>query len=186
MSKKHRGDEAEYVPGSNRSSASDPPSLFAELPPIAQEEALNAAFARSIGAIQAGVNRVLSNVEADLAPPWHREPARAPSPTLPHYLSRAYARDSDPAPSAEAADRATLKMTPARRAVLECFFRHEFTDEQLIQHYFALMDICDYPLQTASGIRSRRAELVKIGHVVKRGIGKSSAGNPSTIWGMSV
>lgn len=51
------------------------------------------------------------------------------------------------------------------------------TDEQLVER-FASMDIAASP----SGIRSRRAELVRAGKVVEDGESKTRAGNTCSVW----
>jgi len=51
------------------------------------------------------------------------------------------------------------------------------TDEQLVER-FASMDIAASP----SGIRSRRAELVRAGQVIEDGESKTRAGNTCSVW----
>lgn len=191
-----RRDDIEDVNGARV----EPPSLplFAET-----KEYLREAQAR-IDAIPAIADSMTpENWEAvnAMRPPWH----------APHDLTRAYARDSDPDTSAAAADRATLNMTAARAAVLECFqkaFREiqnipifgregewyscshgeegaQFSDEELLHSYRKYRQLFPHwPLQTDSGLRSRRAELVKLGKIKAVGTTINRLGNKTTLWGL--
>lgn len=244
--KKDRGDEAEYVPGTNRAPDAEP-NLFestkeyikgaeerrAQLTPVAE-------FGRALFAIsEAGFasdreQRDREQIEREIefnkkrgvsiaqvgskSPAEHSDagevagdsPAAGISPTVPHDLTRAYARSSDPATSVDAADKASLRMNDSRAAVLECFHRAfrevenipkfghrtrysephgaegaRFTDAELVVQYNRHREQFDWPPQTDSGIRSRRADLVKMNKLRKVGITKNDRGSTTTLWGLA-
>lgn len=95
-------------------------------------------------------------------------------------LLRARARSRDRKTSEDAANSVTA-MTSKRKAVLELLRRlGPCTDPQLVWHYESNYDSHTTLRQTPQSIRSRRSELVRMGHV--RAAGKTSGGRTHTIW----
>ena len=98
------------------------------------------------------------------------------------------ARRSDPSTS-HAAARSVTGLRLRQQAVLNVFvlLRH-LTDEEMIAAYYdaTLRNPDAYPRQTASGLRTRRSELVRAGYLLdtycRR---KTAAGRPSTVWGIA-
>lgn len=97
------------------------------------------------------------------------------------------ARHGDPATSAAAAVRAGRSLRRSQEAVLSCLRKHgPMTDEQLVAVYGRGAGLSGvWPEQSASGIRSRRAELVVAGLVAERGTATMSTGNKATVWGLT-
>jgi len=88
---------------------------------------------------------------------------RAPTSNLPLFATAAKARATDPESSREAARQATIKLRESQESVLRLFrVIGEMSDEQLVDEYTARMGTYPglYPPQTASGLRTRRHELV--------------------------
>ena len=93
-----------------------------------------------------------------------------------------HARTTDPSTSHEAA--ASIKnVTPVQAAILGILFR-PMTDEQLIQEYRKTQAMMPRLFANASdsGIRSRRAELVKQGLVFPVGYGKTKSNRNTIVW----
>lgn len=83
--------------------------------------------------------------------------------SLPLFADAAKARAKDPESSHEAARQATIKLRESQEAVLRLFrVIGEMTDEILVEEYTTRMGNYPglYPPQTASGLRTRRHELV--------------------------
>ena len=96
----------------------------------------------------------------------------------------AHARNTDPETSHEAA--ASVKgLGAARDAVLWMFKRHgNLCDTELIYYYKSYVGSRRVPVQSDSGIRSRRAELVKSGHLIAtHQYATLKTGRRSVIWG---
>ncbi len=78
-------------------------------------------------------------------------------------LLEAKSRASDPG-SSQAAAQSVMRMTDKRRAVLDAFQRFgRMTDEQLHDTYDSRRQCYRWPEQSASGLRTRRSELVRMG-----------------------
>ena len=78
-------------------------------------------------------------------------------------LLEAKSRASDPGTS-QAAAQSVMRMTDKRRAVLEAFqYYGPMTDEQLRDAYEARQRHYRWPEHGASGLRTRRSELVRMG-----------------------
>lgn len=92
----------------------------------------------------------------------------------------ARARRSDPETSHEAAA-SVVNMTEKRQAVLDCLRAIGQGHDQAILDAYRSMSL---PEQSDSGIRSRRAELVRMGHVVDRGVLLIN-GQQHTVWGLA-
>jgi hypothetical protein len=58
-------------------------------------------------------------------------------------------------------------------------------DEKIELMYRGFQERGEFPMRRPSGIRSRRAELVRMGFVVEGGTGKTAAGRACTIWGLA-
>ncbi|CAB4152753.1 hypothetical protein UFOVP609_26 [uncultured Caudovirales phage] len=98
----------------------------------------------------------------------------------------AHARLTDPQTSHEAA-RSVENITATQTAILKLLAGFPMTDEELVWHYEQNVrmgaDARDFPRASASGIRSRRAELVKLGYVFDSGHRtKISSGRNAIIW----
>lgn len=80
---------------------------------------------------------------------------------------RARARRTDPDTS-HAAARKQRNLTEAQQAVMTVFRAHDkpLLDEELIPFYSLMRAPFRLPIQTASGIRSRRVELQRAGKLV--------------------
>ena len=89
-------------------------------------------------------------------------------PPKPATDVRPATRTGDPETSHQAAR--TVKYGPNQKAVFECFqYFGAMHDGQLIERYPAwrerMLDFRPIPMQTDSGLRSRRADLVKLGYL---------------------
>jgi len=95
------------------------------------------------------------------------------------WMDQAYARDRDPSTSHEAASSISpdhLRMTQAH--VLVLFKRYgAMTDKRLISHARAHLMI-----QSDSGLRTRRAELVKLGRLRWSGMYDTINGRKHRMW----
>jgi len=95
----------------------------------------------------------------------------------------ARARSTDPDTSHEAAERASLKLNRNREAVMAVLRDHgPLTDPALISAYQRLAGVGHVPDQSESGIRSRRADLVRMG--LARKLGKTSDSR-HTVWALN-
>lgn len=98
----------------------------------------------------------------------------------------ALARLTDPATSHEAA--ASVKdITATQNAILKLLSGMPMSDEDLIFYYQQQVrmgaDSYDFPRASESGIRSRRAELVRLGRVVDTGERNiTQSGRKAIIW----
>lgn len=92
----------------------------------------------------------------------------------------AVARRTDPRTSHEAGEKAMRDLTAKQRAVLRVFVAMEaLTDEEVAAYYVG-------PKQSPSGLRTRRAELVKLGYLKDSGRRTLNAlGNNVTIWAIT-
>ena len=92
------------------------------------------------------------------------------------------ARRSDPETShAAAAAASPMQMNEKRQAVLECIRRcGPGTDPQIWDAYQSMT----LPQQTPQSVRSRRAELVSMGHVIARSVERID-GRLHTVWGIA-
>ena len=92
----------------------------------------------------------------------------------------ARARRSDPETSHEAAA-SKLRLNESRQAVLECIRRcGPGTDRHIWDAYQSMT----LPRQSPQSVRSRRSELVRMGHVVDRGV-LLIDGKQHTVWGLA-
>lgn len=93
------------------------------------------------------------------------------------------ARTGDRATSHTAAD-SVLRMTDKRQAVLRCFQVYgPQTDEGLVSNYTVWVPCSGHPEQSESGLRTRRAELVRMG--LLRDSGRTAtlaSGRQGTVW----
>ena len=100
---------------------------------------------------------------------------------------RAHARASDPVTSHQAA-RSVGDLRSSQLAVLRLFADaanagiHGMTDEQLVRWYGRQQR---QPLQSASGLRTRRRELVDAGYLTDTGErARMASGRSAVVWGM--
>lgn len=93
---------------------------------------------------------------------------------------RARARGTDPSTSHDAAD-SVGPLRPRQEAVLKLLRERPMIDQELVRIYEARRI---YPLQSVSGIRTRRCELVDRGDVIDTGQRrKTASGRNSIVWG---
>lgn len=96
---------------------------------------------------------------------------------------QAKARTTDPSTSHEAARNVRVKMTKTRAAVLAVLAElGEATDWQLEEAYAQRVEAYGLPWQSSSGLRTRRAELVKMGLVTDSGRVWLHNGNKHKAW----
>ena len=95
-------------------------------------------------------------------------------------LNRTPVRTGDPDTSIEAAKKVKLAMNESRRNVLRMFEKvPSMTDEDLVSYYA----VTELPKQSASSLRSRRAELALMGLVFDSGTRrKNKSGNNCIVW----
>ena len=99
-------------------------------------------------------------------------------------VPRAWARTGDPETSRLAA-RSVTRLTEKQTAVLRLMrvARHGLTDQGLVSLYAAEAVRGRYPRQSESGIRTRRAELVRRGSVVDTGARvRLASGRSAVVW----
>jgi hypothetical protein len=89
-------------------------------------------------------------------------------------------RTTDPQTSHDAAQ-SVRNITATKLAILEVLFR-SLTDEDLIDRYYARVEVGLAPLASPSGIRSRRAELVRDGYVEAVDFAKTASGRTTLMW----
>jgi hypothetical protein len=93
-----------------------------------------------------------------------------------------HARTTDPQTS-HAAAKSVSEISNTKKAILSLLRKHQ-TDMQLVANYIKLVRQNKAPRASESGIRSRRAELVKLGFVKDTGKRDLSASNRQMIvWG---
>lgn len=83
------------------------------------------------------------------------------------------------------AARSVTGMSEKRSALLRCFMHAgiPMSDEQAAEAYESNRTAWAWPEQSASGLRTRRAELVQLGHLIDSGqLGVTDAGRPCILW----
>lgn len=105
-------------------------------------------------------------------------PAAAPSPR---------ARATDPSTSHRAASSISRsRLRDSQEAILRLFRElGPMTDDLLLERYAAAVDEGLRPVQSPSGIRTRRAELVAVGSVVKTGETRLPSGRMGSIFALA-
>jgi len=97
----------------------------------------------------------------------------------------AHARHTDPDTSHQAAATVT-RITDSRQAILDAYrLRGPMADFDLEDYYAQVWQMHRWPRQSASGIRTRRAELADLGLVAdtnRRTV--TPSGRPCIIWGL--
>lgn len=97
----------------------------------------------------------------------------------------ATARKTDPATSHEAAKSITEEaITETQRAIIKLLGTKPMNDDQLFQMFHQGAENGYWNFASMSGVRSRRAELVKRGFVVSKGIEKTKFGRSCHVWGL--
>lgn len=92
----------------------------------------------------------------------------------------ARARRGDPSTSQAAAE-SVQDLRPRQKAVLACFQRYgTMTDEQLVELYRERRGVHEWPRQSESGIRTRRVELERAGHLQPVGTTRLRSGRLGT------
>jgi hypothetical protein len=94
-----------------------------------------------------------------------------------------FARALDRLTSHEAAE-SVIHLSETKKAIYT-LLEFSRTDEELILAYYQLVKKKLAPKASDSGIRSRRAELVREGLVKETGFDKTIAGRRTTVWGRS-
>ena len=90
------------------------------------------------------------------------------------------ARLTDPKTSHEAAQ--SVRNISATKLVILDLLTRSFTDEDLIDRFYSRVEVGLAPLASPSGIRSRRAELVRDGFVEAVGFAKTASGRNTLVW----
>lgn len=107
----------------------------------------------------------------------NREDHSAPVSSLPLFAEAARARRKDPETSHEAARHVSERLRESQGAVLRVFDAFgPMTDEQLLDNYALFGQRNNVPMQSPSGLRTRRHELVELGKIVFTGRRDQSAG----------
>ena len=98
----------------------------------------------------------------------------------------ARARRTDPPESHEAAKSVT-ELTARQNAVLEClrFAAIPLSDPELADQYRVGASTFEWPEQSDSGLRTRRAELVKRQLVEKTGTTRLKTGRTAALWSVT-
>lgn len=94
-----------------------------------------------------------------------------------------HARTTDQQTSHEAAESVTA-VTATQRAILK-LLRKPMTDEQLVELYALAVNWDEAPKASASGIRSRRAELHRRGWLAPVGVAKTASGRKALVWSVA-
>lgn len=93
------------------------------------------------------------------------------------------ARNTDPHTSHEAAE-SVVEVTETQLAIYK-LLKKPMMDQDLITEYGKLVLSNKAPMASESGIRSRRAELVDLELVERKGQGKTWSGRNCIIWGQA-
>lgn len=95
----------------------------------------------------------------------------------------ARARTGDPATSHEAAASITpMELTESRRAILNALRTYGALPDHVLVERYQAATWDDWPQQSPSGIRSRRAELVEMGLVEAQGESTTPSGRRCIVW----
>lgn len=92
----------------------------------------------------------------------------------------ANARNSDLFTSHEAAK--SVKNISLTQQTILSLLKRPMADEELIHHYQVRMRLGNAPRASDSGIRSRRAELVRLGLVIPVDVGRTVSNRKTLIW----
>ena len=93
------------------------------------------------------------------------------------------ARTTDPVTSHEAGEQ-VKNLTETKKAILKILKKKDYTDSQLFMLYHGLAVNGKAPYASESGVRSRRAELVKDNLVEAKGFDKTQFGRRTIVWGL--
>lgn len=94
-------------------------------------------------------------------------------------------RTTDPRTSHEA-ELSVTRVTPVQAAILKMLADGPMHDEELVWVYKSLARDGFHPMASESGIRSRRAELVALGHVIDSGERTlTSMGRSTIVWAVA-
>lgn len=92
------------------------------------------------------------------------------------------ARRTDP-PTSHAAAASVRELTETQQGVLYCLRRSPGTDEEMIASYVECYERFGFPKASPAGLRSRRAELVRLNRVEDSGETRpTSCGRASVVW----
>lgn len=95
------------------------------------------------------------------------------------------ARITDPQTSHDAAESVT-NLTQTKRLILQVLETGAMSDEQLVNAFDTGTRVFGYPRVSESGLRSRRAELVRDGLVVDSGTRvKMASGRNAIVWSVA-
>jgi len=96
------------------------------------------------------------------------------------------ARITDPETSHEAAKSLTFEqLTETKRAILKILAHKDLNDDQIYQIYFQGAELGYWRHASVSGVRSRRAELVREGYLKRKGKSETRFGRTCLIWGLA-
>ncbi len=99
--------------------------------------------------------------------------------------TKAKARKTDPATSHEAAASITLgELSETKRGIVALLTLQDMTDEELFARYFQGAEKGYWNHASQSGVRSRRAELVRDGVVRAKAYSKTKFNRTTTVWGI--
>ena len=90
-------------------------------------------------------------------------------------------RTNDPETSHEAAETVT-NVTETHAAIMTILGRLQVTDDELFRLHFAGAAKGQWPYASESGVRSRRAELVRMGKVQEVSRAKTRFGRNAIVW----
>ena len=94
------------------------------------------------------------------------------------------ARITDPQTSHEAAQSLKAeRLSETKRAILRILKYKDLTDDQIYQMFNQGVEHGYWNPASVSGVRSRRAELVKDGLLIRKGQSKTRFGRNCIIWG---
>jgi hypothetical protein len=94
-----------------------------------------------------------------------------------------HARHTDPSTSHEAAISVT-SVTATQQFILKLLTR-PMTDEQLVAAYEVGRIVGDAPRASASGVRSRRAELYQLRLIAPVGFSRTVSGRKALVWSVA-
>ncbi len=98
------------------------------------------------------------------------------------FQPKARARREDPDTSKAAAE-SVKDITAKQKAVLRLFLNAAGTDEEIAIRYNACRESFGLPVQSPSGLRSRRSELVHLGYLKDSGVRKETmSGRWAIVW----
>lgn len=97
-----------------------------------------------------------------------------------------HARITDPSTSHEAARSLTAeRLSETQRAILELLAKHPMADDEIGFRHYAIASGGRWNHASPSGLRSRRAELVQMGLVVRHSTDTTKFGRKQIVWALA-